>query len=133
MARPSRTGGSAAKTRKASSVKSHNPAKTKRRIELTTVRLKRPTVSGLGKELEEAREQQVATAEILKVIANSPDDLPSEMFPQVLTSAHWGHSGLDLLRLGSSLFDRCCRKMPGGSGFALGGSVFAFSWLGVAA
>ena len=88
MARPSRTGGktSAAKTRKASSVKGRNPAKTKRRIALTAVRLNRPTVSGLGKELEEAREQQAATGEILKVIANSPDDV-QPVFEAIVANA----------------------------------------------
>src|SRR5262249_42685140 len=76
MARPSRTGGkTAAKTRKVSSVKGRNPAKTKRRVAPTTIRSNRSSVSGLGKELKEAREQQAAAAEILKVIASSPSDV----------------------------------------------------------
>src|SRR6516165_6891126 len=69
MARPSGTGGktSATKARKASSVKGRTP--TKRPVG-RAVRLKGSTAS--GKELKEAREQQAATAEILRVISQSP-------------------------------------------------------------
>jgi two-component system, NtrC family, sensor kinase len=76
MARPSRSGGktSAAKTRKSRSIKGR-PGKTQRRIAPIAIRSKRSSASGLGKELKEAREQQAATAEILKVIASSPDDV----------------------------------------------------------
>src|SRR6516164_10782965 len=77
MARPSKTSGktSAAKTRKASSPKDRKPGKTKRRTAPTAIRSKHSSVSGLGKELKEAREQQASTSEILKVIASSPSDL----------------------------------------------------------
>src|SRR6516164_4667736 len=70
MARPSRTGGkrSAATTRQKSSVRGRTPAKTKR----PAIRLKRSRASNRG--LKEAREQQAATADILKVIASSPSD-----------------------------------------------------------
>ena len=77
MARPSRTGGktSEAKARNASPAKGRKTTKTKRRIAPAATRAKRRSVSGPSKDLKEAREQQAATAEILKVIASSPDDV----------------------------------------------------------
>ena len=77
MARPSRTGGkiSEAKARNASPGKGHENTKTKRRSAPTAGRVKRRSVSGPSKDLKAARKQQAATAEILKVIASSPDDV----------------------------------------------------------
>src|SRR5258706_12123744 len=77
MARPSRAGGktSAAKTRKAGPAKARKTIKTKPRNELAAIRAKRRSVSDPNKDLKEARAQQAATAEILKVIASSPDDV----------------------------------------------------------
>src|SRR3954452_13654551 len=76
MAPPSRKGGkkSAAKTRKAGLAKDHKPGKTKGRIAPAATRVKRRSASDPNKDLKEARAQQAATAEILKVIASSPND-----------------------------------------------------------
>src|SRR6478609_7166920 len=88
MARPSRTGGktSAAKARDAGPAKGRKTTKTKRPIAPATTRAKRRSVSGPSKDLKEAREQQAATAEILKVIASSPSDV-QPVFEAIVRSA----------------------------------------------
>jgi two-component system, NtrC family, sensor kinase len=77
MARPSRTGGktSGAKARNVSSEKGRKTTKAKRHIAPAAARVKRRPISGPSKDLKEARAQQAATAEILKVIASSPSDV----------------------------------------------------------
>ena len=83
MARSARGAGktNAAKTRKA---KGRKPAKTERPVR-PAARLKRSTASEM--ELKEAREQQAATSEILKVIASSPSDV-QPVFEAIAHSAN---------------------------------------------
>ena len=85
MARPSKTGGKA-KTSRASPAKGRKTTKNKRRIAPTATRAKRRSLSGPSKDLKEAREQQAATAEILKVIANSPSDV-QPVFEAIVANA----------------------------------------------
>ena len=88
MARPSRTGGktSEAKARNASPAKGRKTTKTKPRIAPAATRVKRRSVSDPSKDLKEAREQQAATAEILKVIASSPTDV-QPVFEAIVANA----------------------------------------------
>ena len=88
MARPSRTGGktSEAKARNASPAKGRKTTKTKPRIAPAATRVKRRSISDPSKDLKEAREQQAATAEILKVIASSPDDV-QPVFEAIVANA----------------------------------------------
>ena len=89
MARPSRTGGktSEAKARNASPAKGRKTTKIKPRIAPAATRVKRRSVSDPSKDLKEAREQQAATAEILKVIASSPSDV-QPVFEAIVANAN---------------------------------------------
>ncbi|UWU69759.1 GAF domain-containing protein [Bradyrhizobium sp. NC92] len=84
MARPSRTG---SKTSQAKTRKGSKTTKSKRRIAPAASRANRRSVAGLSKDLKEAREQQAATAQILKVIASSPDDV-HPVFEAIAISAN---------------------------------------------
>lgn len=88
MTRPSRTGGKTneAKARSASLAKGRKTTKSKRRIVPAATRVKRRSVSGPSKDLADAREQQAATAEILKIIASSPSDV-QPVFEAIVGSA----------------------------------------------
>ena len=88
MTRPSRTGGktSEAKARNASPAKGRKTTKTKPRVAPAATRVKRRSVSGPSKDLKEAREQQAATADILKVIASSPIDV-QPVFEAIVANA----------------------------------------------
>jgi hypothetical protein len=89
MTRPSRTRSktSGAKARNASAAKGRKITKTKRPIAPTATRVKGRSVSGPRQDLKEAREQQAATAEILKVIASSPSDVQT-VFEAIVASAN---------------------------------------------
>src|SRR6476659_844470 len=86
MRRPSRTGGktSDAKARNAGPAKGRN--KTKPRSAPAATRVKRRPASDPSKDLKEAREQQAATAEILKVIASSPNNV-QPVFEAIVANA----------------------------------------------
>src|ERR1051325_8747387 len=88
MTRSSSTGGKTgkAKGRSASPAKRRKSAGTRRRVAPATTRVKR-SVAGSGQDLNEARAQQAATAEILKVIASSRSDV-QPVFQAIATSAN---------------------------------------------
>ena len=77
MARSAKVGGKkrATKARKASSAKGRKSQKANRRVPTIAIRSKGWLSSALGIELTEAREQQAATADILKMIASSPSNV----------------------------------------------------------
>src|SRR4029079_18829661 len=87
MRRESRTGGrtSEAKARSASREKGRKTAKAKRRTAPAAARGKRLASDPIN-DLQEAREQQAATAEILKVIASSPNYV-QPVFDSIVRSA----------------------------------------------
>jgi signal transduction histidine kinase/putative methionine-R-sulfoxide reductase with GAF domain len=93
MARRSRTGGKrgAPTRRKASVIEGRKPAKGSAKP--TTIRSNRATVLGLSKELKEAREQQLATSEVLEAINQSGFDLDTILQTVVSTAARLCKTG----------------------------------------
>src|SRR5271167_3663688 len=88
MARRSKTGGKAsnARARRATEPRDRKTAKAKRLITPAANPHKRRSVLDLTQELNEARERQTATADILKVIASSPSDA-QPVFEAIVNSA----------------------------------------------
>ncbi|MGY4622793.1 GAF domain-containing protein [Bradyrhizobium sp. USDA 4486] len=84
MARRSRTGG---KTSQSKTRKGRKTTKSKRLIAPAASRAKRRSVAGSSNDLREAREQQAATAQILKIMASSPDDV-QPVFEAIAISAN---------------------------------------------